>query len=159
MQSDARTLIAVRVVVVTTLLLASLIIQYTVHELLPINYMYLTAGLAYTLTLVYILALQLIASRKINLMLQTGGDLLVAVVVPQLRMGARDRISFVHQGANELLRIGARQQQRDQLAREHRRGLRHYHRGGRPRQRPASGSIRVTFVHDLILTRRERRGF
>lgn len=39
MQSDARTLIAIRVVVVTTLLLASLIIQYTVSEFLPINYM------------------------------------------------------------------------------------------------------------------------
>ena len=33
-------------------------------------------------------------------------------------MGARNRISFVDQGANELLRIGARQQQRDQLARD-----------------------------------------
>ena len=38
MHSDARMLIAVRVVVVTTLLLASLIIQFTVRELLPITY-------------------------------------------------------------------------------------------------------------------------
>ena len=40
MPSDARMLIAIRVVVVTTLLLAALIIQYTVRELLPINYLY-----------------------------------------------------------------------------------------------------------------------
>ena len=52
MHSDARMLIAVRVVVVTTLLMASLIIQFTVRELLPINYIYLTAGLSYALTLV-----------------------------------------------------------------------------------------------------------
>jgi two-component system, NtrC family, sensor histidine kinase PilS len=96
MQSDARTLIAVRVVVVTTLLLASLIIQYTVHELLPINYMYLTAGLAYTLTLVYILALQLIASRKINLMLQTGGDLLVETLLVYFTGGLDSPFSFLY---------------------------------------------------------------
>src|SRR5205085_461792 len=62
MHSDARTLIAVRVVVVTTLLLASLIIQFTVRELLPINYIYLTAGFAYALTLVYIGVAQLIVA-------------------------------------------------------------------------------------------------
>ena len=44
MPSDARMLIAVRVVVVTTLLLAALIIQYTVRELLPINYLYIDRG-------------------------------------------------------------------------------------------------------------------
>jgi two-component system sensor histidine kinase PilS (NtrC family) len=96
MQSDARTLIAVRVVVVTTLLLASLIIQYTVHELLPINYMYLTAGLAYALTLVYILALQLIASRKVNLMLQTGGDLLVETLLVYFTGGLDSPFSFLY---------------------------------------------------------------
>ena len=36
-------LIAVRVVVITTLVLAALIIQYTVRELLPINYLYTIA--------------------------------------------------------------------------------------------------------------------
>ena len=38
MPTDARMLMAVRVVVVTTLLLAALIIQYTVRELLPIDH-------------------------------------------------------------------------------------------------------------------------
>ena len=47
-------LIAVRVVVVTTLLLAALIIQYTVREVLPLDYLYITAGVTYALTLVYI---------------------------------------------------------------------------------------------------------
>jgi hypothetical protein len=37
MHPDARNLIAVRVVVVTTLLIGSLIIQYTVAQFLPIN--------------------------------------------------------------------------------------------------------------------------
>ena len=50
MPTDARMLIAVRVVVVTTLLMASLIIQYTVSEMLPINYIYLTAAITYALT-------------------------------------------------------------------------------------------------------------
>ena len=44
MPTDARMLIAVRVIVVTTLILAALIIQYTVREFLPINYIYLIAG-------------------------------------------------------------------------------------------------------------------
>lgn len=96
MQSDARTLIAIRVVVVTTLLLASLIIQYTVSEFLPINYMYLTAGLAYALTLVYITALQLIPSRKLNLMLQTGGDLVVETLLVYFTGGLDSPFSFLY---------------------------------------------------------------
>ena len=39
MSSDTRMLIAVRVVVVTTLLLAALIIQFTVGKVLPIDYL------------------------------------------------------------------------------------------------------------------------
>ena len=58
MNTDARMLIAVRVVVVTTLLMASLIFQYTAaesgRELLPINYIYLITGASYALTLIYI---------------------------------------------------------------------------------------------------------
>ena len=46
---DARLLIAIRVIVVTTLLIAALIVQYTVRELLPISYLYYTAGLTYAL--------------------------------------------------------------------------------------------------------------
>ena len=50
MPQDARMLIAVRVVVVTTLLLAALIIQYTVAEVLPIDYLYATAAVTYILS-------------------------------------------------------------------------------------------------------------
>jgi len=96
MHSDARTLIAVRVVVVTTLLLASLIIQFTVRELLPINYIYLTAGLAYALTLGYIGVGQLLPSRRINLMVQIGGDLLVETLLVYFTGGLNSPFSFLY---------------------------------------------------------------
>ena len=80
-------LIAVRVVVVTTLLLAALIIQYTVRELLPINYLYTTAGVTYALTLLYIGAAQLIASRKLNLAVQTAGHYLKEAIESGLDNG------------------------------------------------------------------------
>ena len=77
MPSDARMLIAIRVVVVTTLLLAALIIQYTVRELLPINYLYTTAGVTYGLTLGYIAVARFIRSRAVHLAIQLLGDLIV----------------------------------------------------------------------------------
>lgn len=96
MHSDARMLIAVRVVVVTTLLLASLIIQYTVRELLPINYLYTTAGVTYGLTLLYIAAGQVIASRKIHLAIQTAGDLLVETLLVYFTGGLDSPFSFLY---------------------------------------------------------------
>src|SRR5205823_1956057 len=96
MHSDARMLIAVRVVVVTTLLLASLIIQFTVRELLPINYIYLTAALAYGLTLVYIAVGQLLPSQRLNLMFQIGGDLLVETLLVYFTGGLKSPFSFLY---------------------------------------------------------------
>ena len=96
MTSDARMLIAVRVIVVTTLLLASLIIQYTVRELLPINYLYIIAGLTYALTLVYIGLGQIIASRKINLMIQIAGDLAVETLLVYFTGGLDSPFSFLY---------------------------------------------------------------
>ncbi|MGZ7033467.1 MAG: two-component system sensor histidine kinase NtrB, partial [Thermoanaerobaculia bacterium] len=100
MQSDARMLIAVRVVVVTTLLMASLIFQYTAaesgNELLPINYIYLITGMAYALTIAYIIAGQLIASREINLMLQFAGDLLVETALIYFTGGLDSPFSFLY---------------------------------------------------------------
>src|ERR1051326_8851731 len=96
MHSDARTLIAVRVVVVTTLLLASLIIQFTVRELLPINYIYLTAGLAYALTLGYIGVGQVIPSRRVNLMVQIAGDLIVETLLVYFTVGLNSPFSFLY---------------------------------------------------------------
>src|SRR5438874_10018130 len=96
MQSAARMLIAVRVVIVTTLLLASLIIQFTVRELLPINYIYLTAGLAYALTLAYIGVGQILGSRRINLMVQIAGDLLVETLLVYFTGGLNSPFSFLY---------------------------------------------------------------
>ncbi|MDP9362270.1 MAG: ATP-binding protein [Acidobacteriota bacterium] len=96
MPTDARMLIAVRVVVVTTLLLAALIIQYTVRELLPINYLYTTAGITYGLTLVYIGVGQILASRKINLVIQVAGDLVVETVLVYFTGGLDSPFSFLY---------------------------------------------------------------
>jgi two-component system sensor histidine kinase PilS (NtrC family) len=89
-------LIAVRVVVVTTLLLAALIIQYTVKEILPINYLYTTAGLTYGLTLFYIGVGQLVRSRKINLSVQIAGDLIVETVLVYFTGGLDSPFSFLY---------------------------------------------------------------
>lgn len=96
MPSDARMLIAVRVIVVTTLILAALIIQYTVREFLPINYIYVIAGLTYGLTLAYIAVARLIASRHINLMIQMGGDLLVETLLVYFTGGLDSPFSFMY---------------------------------------------------------------
>src|SRR4051812_8727770 len=96
MSSDTRMLIAVRVVVVTTLLLAALIIQYTVGEVLPINYLYIAAGVTYVLTLVYIALGLLVASRSVNVMLQIGGDLLVETLLVYFTGGLDSPFSFLY---------------------------------------------------------------
>ncbi|HYS54097.1 MAG TPA: ATP-binding protein [Thermoanaerobaculia bacterium] len=89
-------LIAVRVVVVTTLLLAALIIQYTVAEVLPIDYLYATAAVTYVLTLVYIGAGQLIRSRIINLAIQLTGDLLVETMLVYFTGALDSPFSFLY---------------------------------------------------------------
>jgi two-component system sensor histidine kinase PilS (NtrC family) len=96
MPSDARMLIAVRVVVVTTLLLAALIIQYTVAEVLPIDYLYATAAVTYALTLLYIAAGQLIRSRKMNLAIQLTGDLLVETMLVYFTGALDSPFSFLY---------------------------------------------------------------
>jgi two-component system sensor histidine kinase PilS (NtrC family) len=96
MASDARMLIAVRVVVVTTLLLGALIIQYTVRELLPINYVYLTAGVTYILTLLYIGIGKFVRSRTINLACQIGGDLVIETFLVYFTGGLDSPFSFLY---------------------------------------------------------------
>ena len=96
MSSDTRMLIAVRVVIVTTLLLAALIIQYTVGEVLPINYLYIAAGVTYVLTLVYIALAVLVPSRGVNVMLQIGGDLLVETLLVYFTGGLDSPFSFLY---------------------------------------------------------------
>src|SRR5712691_10849073 len=94
--TDARMRIAVRVIVVTTLLLAALIIQYTVREILPINYLYLIAGMTYVLTLVYIALARLIGSGRINLMIQIAGDLLVETLLVYFTGALDSPFSFMY---------------------------------------------------------------
>jgi two-component system sensor histidine kinase PilS (NtrC family) len=96
MSSDSRTLIAIRVVVVTTLLLGALIIQYTVREILPINYVYLTAGVTYLLTLFYIAVAKLVRSRGINLAIQISGDLLIETFLVYFTGGLDSPFSFLY---------------------------------------------------------------
>src|SRR5437016_2024657 len=96
MPTDARMLIAVRVVVVTTLLLASLIIQYTVSEFLPINYLYVTAGLTYGLTLLYIAIARVIRSRELLLSIQVGGDLVIETLLVYFTGGLDSPFSFLY---------------------------------------------------------------
>jgi two-component system sensor histidine kinase PilS (NtrC family) len=93
---DARMLVAVRVVVITTLLLASLIIQFTVKEFLPINYLYLIAGLTYALTLCYIGFGKIVQSRKLNLAVQVAGDLVVETVLVYFTGGLDSPFSFLY---------------------------------------------------------------
>src|ERR1043166_8834562 len=96
MSSDSRMLIAVRVVVVTTLLLGALIIQYPVRELLPINYVYLTAGITYILTLLYIAVAQFVRSRGINLAIQIAGDLVIETFLVYFTGGLDSPFSFLY---------------------------------------------------------------
>src|SRR5437868_6198181 len=96
MPSDARMLIAIRVVVVTTLLLAALLIQYTVAQVLPIDYVYATAAVTYGLTLVYIGAGQVIRSREINLAIQLAGDLLVETLLVYFTGALDSPFSFLY---------------------------------------------------------------
>ena len=96
MSNDVRMLIAVRVVVVTTLLLAALIIQYTIREVLPIDYLYVAAGATYVLTLLYIALAFSIPSRTVNLAIQTGGDLLVETLLVYFTGGLDSPFSFLY---------------------------------------------------------------
>jgi len=96
MSSDTRMLIAVRVVVVTTLLLAALIIQYTVREVLPLNYLYIATGLTYALTLAYIALALTVPSRSVNLMIQTLGDLCVETLLVYFTGGLDSPFSFLY---------------------------------------------------------------
>ncbi len=96
MSTDVRMLIAVRVVVVTTLLLAALIIQYTIREVLPIDYLYVAAGATYALTLLYIGLAFSLPSRTLNLAIQTGGDLFVETLLVYFTGGLDSPFSFLY---------------------------------------------------------------
>src|ERR1043165_1340726 len=77
MASDARMLIAVRVVVVTTLLLGALIIPYTLRPL------YIGSG-------------KFVRSRTINLACQIGGDLVIETFLVYFTGGLDSPFSFLY---------------------------------------------------------------
>jgi two-component system sensor histidine kinase PilS (NtrC family) len=95
-QADARMLIAVRVVVVTSLLMAALLIQFTVKEFLPINYLYLTTGVTYALTLLYVLVGKLVRGRTVNLAIQIAGDLVIETLLIYFTGGLDSPFSFLY---------------------------------------------------------------
>lgn len=91
-----RTLVAIRVVVVTTLLLAALIIQSTADVLLPLNYLYLVTGLTYALTLVYIAIGRFVQSRSLNLYIQSLGDIVLETLLVYFTGGVDSPFSFLY---------------------------------------------------------------
>lgn len=95
-RSDARSLIAVRVVVVTTLLIAALLIQWTVNIPLPIDYLYLTAAVTYAMTLVYIAMRKWISSRKAILTIQLTGDLIIETILVYFTGGIDSPFTFLY---------------------------------------------------------------
>lgn len=95
-RSDVHWLIAIRVIVVTTLLLAALIIQYTVDLDLPINYIYVTAAMAYGLTFVYIALDRFAVSRVVNLYTQVLGDILLETMLVYFTGALDSPFSFLY---------------------------------------------------------------
>ncbi len=89
-------LIAVRVVVVTSLLLTALIIQFGADIVLPIDYIYMITGLTYALTLIYIGLGRLIPSRNLNIYIQSLGDLVVETLLVYFTGGLDSPFSFLY---------------------------------------------------------------
>jgi len=96
LHSEPRTLLAIRVVAVTSLVLAALIIQFTVNVLLPIDYIYLIAGITYGMTLVYIVIGKLFSSRTFQLSIQIAGDLLIETLLICFTGGLDSPFSFLY---------------------------------------------------------------
>ncbi|MCA1734503.1 MAG: PAS domain S-box protein, partial [Acidobacteria bacterium] len=95
-QADPRLVIAVRIVVITSLLLAALIIQFTAEIVLPINYIYLVAGTGYALSVVYIAIGRWLRSRAVNLYIQMAGDVFVETMLVYFTGGLDSPFSFLY---------------------------------------------------------------
>jgi two-component system, NtrC family, sensor histidine kinase PilS len=93
---EVRTLIAVRVVAVTSLLLAALIIQTTADVILPLNYLYLVTGLTYVFTLIYIFVGKYVANRTTNLYIQFIGDIALETLLVYFTGGVDSPFSFLY---------------------------------------------------------------
>lgn len=95
-RSDVHWLIAIRVVVVTTLLLAALIIQFTAELDLPINYIYFTAAVAYLLTFLYIALDRTLGNRVVSLYAQVVGDIALETMLVYFTGGLDSPFSFLY---------------------------------------------------------------
>ncbi|HEY0592497.1 MAG TPA: PAS domain-containing protein [Thermoanaerobaculia bacterium] len=95
-QADPRMAIAVRIVVITSLLLAALIIQFTAEIVLPINYIYLFAGTGYVLSVVYIILGSRIRNRAVNLYIQMAGDVFLETMLVYFTGGLDSPFSFLY---------------------------------------------------------------
>jgi two-component system, NtrC family, sensor histidine kinase PilS len=97
-QSDPRMLIAIRVVVITSLVLAALIIQFTapLEILLPINYLYLVAGVCYALTIAYIAVVRLVDNVAVNYYVQFAGDVFIITMLVYFTGGLDSPFSFLY---------------------------------------------------------------
>lgn len=81
LESSLRWLLVLRIVAVTTLLFAALIIQVATDVILPIDYLYyLTAG-TYGASLLYILLRQSLHRPRLEAAVQLGGDLLIVTAL------------------------------------------------------------------------------
>ncbi len=93
---EVRSLVAIRVVVVTTLLLAALIIQSTSDVLLPLNYLYLVTGLTYALTIFYIVIGRYVHRRSLNLYIQFVGDIMLETLLVYFTGAVDSPFSFLY---------------------------------------------------------------
>ncbi|MGA7614386.1 MAG: ATP-binding protein [Thermoanaerobaculia bacterium] len=89
-------MIAVRVVVVTTLLLAALLIQFASDLEIPLEFVYATTLLTFVLSIGYIISGKLIESRAANLYLQFGGDLFIETLLVYFTGGLDSPFSFLY---------------------------------------------------------------
>lgn len=95
---DVRMLMAIRVVFVTAVLLAALLIQFTVRDriILPIDYLYVTTGVTFALTILYSIVLRYVVSRDVNLYTQLCGDLGIVTLLVYFTGGLDSPFSFLY---------------------------------------------------------------
>lgn len=111
-RQDVRMLLVIRIVAISSLLLAALIIQSTTDIILPINYLYFVTGLTYALTIVWVLLARVVRSRELHILLQMLGDLVLETMIVYFTGGLDSPFSFLYlisivTAATMLFRRGA----------------------------------------------------
>ena len=93
---DVRMLLIVRIVAISSLLLAALIIQSTTDIILPINYLYLVTGFTYGLTILWVALARFIRSRQLHIFLQMIGDLAIETMIVYFTGGLDSPFAFLY---------------------------------------------------------------